>query len=115
MRAIVKDVMTAHPVSVRKDASFKEIAARLRQYRVSAFPVLDDDGHVIGVVSEADMLAREALDGGHDGVWGMIISIVHRKKLRKAGGVTAGDLMTSPAVTVAPEDTVEHAAGPDGT
>ena len=110
MRAIVKDVMSAHPISVRKDASFKEIAARLRQYRVSAFPVLDDDGHVIGVVSEADILAKEALDGGHDGVWGMIISIVHRKELRKAGGVTAGDLMTSPALTVAPEDTVEHAA-----
>jgi CBS-domain-containing membrane protein len=110
MRAIVKDVMSAHPISVRKSSSFKEIAARLRKYRVSAFPVLDDDGHVIGVVSEADMLAKEALDGGHGGVRGMIISIVHRRELRKAAGITAGDLMTSPAVAVAPEDTVEHAA-----
>jgi CBS domain-containing protein len=35
---------------------------------------------------------------------------VHRKALEKAGGVTAGDLMTSPAVTVTPDDTVEQAA-----
>ena len=77
--------------------------------RERAFPVLDDDGKVTGV-SEADTLAKEVLDGRHDGMRGMMTSIVHRKKLRKAGGVTVGDLMTSPAVTVAPDDTVEHAA-----
>ena len=39
MKAVVRDVMSAHPISVRKTTSFKEIAARLREYRVSAFPV----------------------------------------------------------------------------
>ena len=107
---VVKDVMSTLPISVRKTSSFKEIAARLRECRVSGFPVLDDDGKVVGVVSEADLLAREALEGAPDGIRGMITGIVHRKDLRKAEGVTAGDLMTSPAVSVAPEDTVEHAA-----
>jgi hypothetical protein len=64
----------------------------------------------LAVVSEADMLAKEALDGGPDGMRGIIMSIAHRKELRKAEAVTAGDLMTSPAVTVTPDDTVEHAA-----
>ena len=70
--------------------------------------MLDDDGTVVGVVSEADLLAKEALDGTRAG--GMITCIVHRKGPARPTGVTAGDLMTSPAVTVAPDDTVEHAA-----
>ena len=44
MSARVKDVMTTRVVAVRKDATFKEIAALLTEYRVSAFPVLDEDG-----------------------------------------------------------------------
>jgi CBS-domain-containing membrane protein len=110
MKAVVRDVMSAHPISVRKTTSFKEIVARLRAYRVSALPVLDDRGTVIGVVSEADMLAKEVLHGERHGVPRLITGIVHRKGLRKAAGITAGDLMTSPAVTVRPKDTVEHAA-----
>jgi len=110
MKAVVRDVMSAHPISVRKTASFKEIVARLREYRVSAFPVLECDGTIIGVVSEADLLAKEALDVGQPGVRGLITGIVRRRAFRKAAGVTAGDLMTSPAVTVGADDTVEHAA-----
>ena len=110
MKAVVRDVMSAHPISVRKTASFKEIVARLREYRVSAFPVLECDGTIIGVVSEADLLAKEALDVGQPGVRGLITGIVRRRAFRKAAGVTAGDLMTSPAVTAGAEDTVEHAA-----
>jgi CBS domain-containing protein len=110
MKAVVRDVMSTHPVSVRKTASFKEIVARLRAYQVSAFPVLDDRGTVIGVVSEADMLAKEVLHGERHGVPGLIAGVVHHKGFRKAAGITAGDLMTSPAVTVRPKDTVERAA-----
>jgi CBS domain-containing protein len=110
MRAVVRDVMSDHPVSVRKTASFKEIAARLRELGLSGFPVVDDDGKVVGVVSEADMLVKEALEGGYHGVRGLIAATVHSKARHKAGGVTAEDLMTSPAVTVSPHDTVEHAA-----
>jgi CBS domain-containing protein len=110
MNAVVKDVMSTHPISVAMDASFKELAARLFELGVSGFPVVDDDGKVIGVVSEADMLAKEAVEDGYHGLRGMIAGLADRTKRRKAGGVTAGDLMTSPAVTVTADDTVEHAA-----
>ena len=110
MEATVKDVMTTRVVSVQKNASFRTMAGALRQYRVSAFPVLDADGKVIGVVSEADMLAKQALDSEPEGMPGMITGMLRRKEQEKARGVTAGDLMTSPPVIVRPEDTVEHAA-----
>ena len=103
MNATVKDVMTTEVVAVRRGATFKDMAAALRRYRVSALPVIDDQEKVIGVVSEADMLAKEV-------PLGLIDGLVHHKEVRKAAGLTAGDLMTHPAVTVRPDDSVEHAA-----
>lgn len=106
----VNDVMTTRVVSMRKDASFREMAAALREHRVSAFPVVDGDGEVIGVVSEADMLAKEALGSEPQGMPGMITGLLRHKEHAKARAITAGDLMSSPPVTVTPEDTLEHAA-----
>jgi CBS-domain-containing membrane protein len=110
MNAKVRDVMTVEVVAVRRDASFKEMAARLRQDRVSAFPVIDESRRVIGVVSEADLLVKEALADEHGGIPAAVAGILHHKDHQKAEGVTAGDLMTHPAVTVRPEDPIEHAA-----
>jgi len=110
MEPTVKDVMTTRVVSVTKDASFRALAAALREHRVSAFPVLDDTGKVIGVVSEADMLAKEALNSEPQGMPGMIAGLLRRREHEKARGTTASDLMTSPAVTITPDDTLERAA-----
>jgi CBS domain-containing protein len=102
--------MTTRVVWVRKDASFKEMAAALRENRVSAFPVLDDKDQVMGVVSEADMLTKEALLDEPEGLPAVLNGILHHKDQEKARGLTAGDLMTRPPVIVHPGDTVEHAA-----
>jgi CBS domain-containing protein len=110
MQPIVKDVMTTNVIWVRKDASFKEIAAALREHRFGAFPVLDDEARVIGLVSESDMVTKEALIGEEDSLRGDLTGILHHKDERKARGITAGDLMTGAPVTVHPEETVEHAA-----
>ena len=105
MKTTVKDVMTTRVIWVKKDATFREMAAALREHRVSAFPVVDADGEVIGVVSEADMLTKEAMVDP-----GVIAGLLHHRDQNKARGVTAGDLMTAAVVAVRPEDTVEHAA-----
>jgi CBS domain-containing protein len=110
MPPTVKDAMTTRVVWVKKNAPYRGMAAALRKQRVSAFPVLDDDGKVIGVVSEADMLAKEALGSEPEGMPGRIAGLLRRREYEKARGTTAGDLMTSPAVTVTPDDTIERAA-----
>jgi CBS domain-containing protein len=109
MMTKVGDVMTENVTSVRESAPFKEIAARLCEQQVSAFPVVDDDGKVIGVVSEADLMPKEALESGletHTGLSGLL----HRAELGKAKGETAADLMSRPPVTVRPFDFVSYAA-----
>jgi hypothetical protein len=96
MRSTVREIMTTRVIWVRRDASFREMAAALRSHRVSAFPVLDDAGRVIGVVSEADLLAKEVVGAEPEGVPAMINGILHRRDAEKARGITAGDLMTPP-------------------
>ncbi len=108
MNTTVKDVMTTHVVAVRLNATYKDMAARLRELRVSAFPVLDGDDKVIGVVSEADLLTKEALE--FHPTHGLIGGILHGREYSKAAAVTAADLMTTPPVTIGPHETVLHAA-----
>ena len=107
MNATVKDVMSTHVVAVRKSASFKDMATRLREHRVSAFPVLDEDNKVVGVVSEADLLTKEALEFS---ATGRVSGMLHHREQAKAAATTAADLMTKPPVTVGPNEFVSHAA-----
>jgi CBS domain-containing protein len=107
MKTKVEEIMTTQVVAVKLGATFKEMAARLRGSRISAFPVIDDDGKVIGVVSEADLLAKEVLDADQAGT---ITAMLRRREQGTADGLTARDLMTHPAVTVMPDDSVEQAA-----
>ena len=113
MKSCVKDVMTTYVVAVRPGASFKEMAARLHEFRVSAFPVVDDEGKVLGVVSEDDLLAKEAVALTLADMPGEISERIARRLHRpgrEADGLTAGELMTSPAVTTTPDTPVENAA-----
>jgi CBS domain-containing protein len=113
MSTKVRDVMTTRVVAVRENATFKDMAALLTEYRVSAFPVLDDEGKVIGVVSEADLLSKEALvaDMGSQAAWlGRIAGSPYHDEFAKAAAITATDLMTKPPVVVTPDEPVTSAA-----
>src|SRR5690242_15383052 len=83
----------------------REMTVALREHRVSAFPVVDDHHKVIGIVSEADMLAKEAMTEP-----GVVAGLLHHSDVRKAEGITAGALMTRQVVTVSPGDPIEQAA-----
>jgi CBS-domain-containing membrane protein len=107
MSATVKDVMTADVVGVRRDTSFKDMAGMLSMSRISALPVVDEAEHVIGVVSEADMLIKEA-DQASDP--GFFTGLRRRRDHEKAAGICAADLMSSPAIVIRPDEPVQHAA-----
>jgi predicted transcriptional regulator len=102
----VGDVMTRNVVAVRKDAQFKDIVQVMRARRFSAFPVLDDDNMVIGVVSEDDLLVREGFRVPGSGPR----FLLRHADRAKADGLTAAELMTAPAITIRPEAEVAEAA-----
>ncbi|MCX2180098.1 CBS domain-containing protein [Streptomyces sp. SKN60] len=89
----VDDVMTHAVVSARLGAPVKEIVRSMRRWGVSAVPVLSAEGRVVGVVSEADILGK-----------------VPGEDRDSVGSVTAGSLMSAPAVTVPRGATIAGAA-----
>ena len=105
----VRDVMTSPVETVGPDAGFRAVAARLRARAISAVPVTDQAGRVIGVVSEADLLLkedREVLEERH----GPLDGRRARQARAKAAATTAAELMTSPAVTIGSEAPLAQAA-----
>jgi CBS domain-containing protein len=100
-RWTVGDVMTQDVVSVTPDTSYREIVDVLIDRGVSAAPVVDADGIVMGVVSEADLL-RHMENVGHRG------AAPHRTT--EPDAAVAAELMTAPAVTATRETSVVAAA-----
>ncbi|MFD6311177.1 CBS domain-containing protein [Streptomyces nigra] len=99
----VSDVMTHTVVAVGSEAPFKEIVELLDQWKVSALPVLAGEGRVVGVVSEADLLPKEEVrDGGR--------AVNDLRTRLKASALTAGEVMSTPAVTVHADASLAEAA-----
>ncbi|MBB6347711.1 CBS domain-containing protein [Nonomuraea muscovyensis] len=109
----VADVMTSKVVSVTATTPFKDIAQALIAGGISAVPVVDDDQHVIGMVSEADLLRKEEFreEFYREGYRPPLRArLRHPKGRQKADGDTATELMTSPAITISPEASAVSAA-----
>lgn len=107
-RKTVSDVMTTDVVTVSPDTSFKRIAELVTEHKIRAVPVVDEEGHVVGLVSETDLMRKEEYRAEPRPSW--VRRLWHRSHVAKAGGRTAAELMTSPAVSTRPEALVVAAA-----
>ncbi|MFD6112565.1 CBS domain-containing protein [Streptomyces yangpuensis] len=103
-RYTVSDVMTDTAIAIGREASYKEIVELLHEWKVSAVPVLEGEGRVVGVVSEADLLPKEEFRREEPRLPEQL------DEASKAGGVLAEDLMSAPAITIHPDATTAEAA-----
>jgi CBS domain-containing protein len=105
----VSDVMTSSVVTVDRITSYQEIDRLLTEHRISGMPVLKMGREVVGVVTEADLLAAEDETSRRAR---MASSIGRRRLLRRKPQVslTAGNMMTAPAITIDPDATIPAAA-----
>ena len=104
-RLTVADVMTHNVIRATPEPPFKQLEQLMAEHRISAVPVGDTEGVTVGVVSEADLLLKSEAVGGGRG-W----SPGSRQRDSKAHAQTAGGLMSSPALTVAPDAPLAAAA-----
>src|SRR5580765_3776523 len=108
----VQDVMTKTVHTVTPETPLKRVAAVLAALGISGLPVLDADGAVVGIVSEADILYKERLEPPARGrlrtLLGPAQADAEKAKLEAR---TAGEAMTSPALTIGPRRPVAEAAG----
>jgi CBS domain-containing protein len=109
----VRDVMTQSVVSVRRITPLREVAQLLIHNGISGVPVVDEDGTVLGVVSEGDLLVKEQGPNAiHHRTLARFLgeSAESRAQLVKLEAVTAAEAMSSPAVTIAPGRPIHEAA-----
>jgi CBS domain-containing protein len=110
---IVRDVMTRDVLTVRPDTPLKDVAQLLVARGISGLPVVDVDGTVLGVVSEADLLVKEQ---GADAIVHRPLSRIRGEddatvaQLGKLRAVTAGEAMTAPPITITPTRSIHEAA-----
>jgi len=113
----VREIMTTDVATVRQDTSVNDIAKLMHEHDISGIPVVDDARHVVGIVTELDMIVRntrlelpafiQILDlariplemPGH-----------YRNRLRHMLGASAGDIMTEEVVTISPDAQMEDLA-----
>lgn len=109
----VRDVMTTSVTSVGRSTPLQDVAELLVDRRISGVPVVDEDGIVLGVVSEADFLVKEqgAEAIRHRHLARMLGESPESKaQLAKVRATNAGEAMTAPAVTIESTSPISAAA-----
>jgi CBS domain-containing protein len=107
----VEDVMTTDVATTNPGALLKEAALELVQRRISGMPVVDSDRQVLGVVSEADILAKESdEDRGGGGFLQWLVDPGDPWITARFDAVTVGEAMSTPAQTITPDRPLAEAA-----
>jgi CBS domain-containing protein len=109
----VRDVMTSTVVTCRPEATFQQLVGLMLDHGISGIPVVDAAGRPIGIVTEADLVSKEAF-GGRRRLLEVADDVVAGRAeniwAAKARAMTAADLMTAPVRTVGLDDLVRLAA-----
>lgn len=99
----VKEIMKTNVITAHEDESIREVTLRLREKKITGIPVLNDNGEVVGVFSETDLLNRlpDILNDADK------IPLVDVKELTDPPVKT---VMSSPAITVTPDTDIKDVA-----
>ncbi|MBQ8699292.1 MAG: CBS domain-containing protein [Schwartzia sp.] len=111
---LAKDIMETKVITLRKEATIKEIGEMMIEHGISGFPVVDGENRVLGVVSELDLMRKE-IKPNEPNLWLVCVwGVNNQKKIqeyidgtRKCMAKTADEIMTSPAITVDEMDDIE--------
>jgi CBS domain-containing protein len=114
----VSEIMDTNPVTVSPDTSVEDVVAAMREHELPGLPVVDADGQLVGIVTEADMVLQDDQGDLHIphyvNLFGgtVFLESLHRyeDRLRKAFASSAKDMMTRDPDTVSPDTSVHEAA-----
>ena len=111
-----KDIMTEDVIRVKPDTPVSTAARLFREKALSGLPVVDDEGNLVGIVTEVDLIARHARP--HFPAYVQFLdSIIYlesskrfKESMRRILATAVSDLMTTPAQSVDPEMEVQDLA-----
>lgn len=114
---IAKDVMTKNVITVKLDMAVKDLASVMSEKSIGGAPVVDDNGRLVGMVTESDLIVQDArlqyptylhlLDGF---IYWPASAAKFNEEFKKALGATVGEIMTKNVVTAGAEATIEDLA-----
>ncbi|MBU1227764.1 MAG: CBS domain-containing protein [Actinobacteria bacterium] len=105
----VRDIMSTDPISVRGDTLLKEAARIMVRHKVSGLPVIDERGHLIGIVTEDDFLRREASRDLPNRL-SLLDALFGDGEPAMPVAETVAEVMTTRVVTIGPEAEIGEAA-----
>ena len=108
----IHELMTEDVLTIGPEAPVKDVARILVENRISGLPVCDIEGHVVGVISEGDILFKEhdPTDGRGRALGWLVDGGPDSEALAKSKAMVARSAMTSPPITIAPYESVAQAA-----
>lgn len=106
----VKAVMTPAVIAVKEDSDINEAARLLSDGNISGMPVVDEGNHVIGVITEADILSTAGMEKGYT-FKDILRHILGEPQRKSKTGNKVKDMMTAPAITTKPDRDVREVAG----
>jgi CBS domain-containing protein len=105
----VASLMTSEVITASPDTPFKDLALLMEEHGISAVPVVEGD-YAVGVVSEADLLAKEEFRGGTTARPPFLSGRAEKRRWRRARGGTAREVMTTPVRTIRMDASANTAA-----
>jgi CBS domain-containing protein len=114
---LVREIMTTEVVAVRRDTSVNDIAKLMGERDISGIPVVDESNHVVGIVTELDMIVRNTRLEMPAFVQILDLARIplelpghYRDRLRHMLGAQAADIMTEQVIAISPDAEVQDLA-----
>jgi CBS domain-containing protein len=110
---LVADIMIRTVVTARPETLLPELIDEMVRYGISGVPIVDSDGRLVGIVSEADLMSKPAYGGTHRRPLAAIGDLLRghdRRWLVKSEALSAGEIMTTKVATTRSTETVRGAA-----
>uniref|UniRef100_C6E2U0 CBS domain containing membrane protein n=1 Tax=Geobacter sp. (strain M21) TaxID=443144 RepID=C6E2U0_GEOSM len=111
-----KDIMTKEVITVRRDTTVRDLAQLFAQHRISTVPVVDDQGLLVGIVSESDLIEQDknlhipTVVSIFDWVIYLESDKRFEKELQKMTAQTVGEIYAEEVFSVGPESPVSEVA-----
>jgi CBS domain-containing protein len=113
---VARDIMTKDVVTIDQDASIENLSEILLQNKISGVPVVDKNGNLAGIVTEADIIVKDT-DLHFPRYFKLLDGIIYleslnrfRENLRKHLAIRVGDIMTTKVRTISPDTPVSEIA-----
>jgi CBS domain-containing protein len=113
---LAKEIMNRNVITVPEDATIEELAATLTENHISGAPVVNKEGKMVGIVTDADLIHKET-NPRTPGFFDILGSIIYisgmarfRDDFKKLAATKTSEIMTSNVITVSGEASIEEVA-----